>query len=119
MTTHNEDFLLFLLQTCAAAAPQPLYPAQYAREANLDRDLLDEGLDELRRRGLVKLTEWVKGFGHGCALTEEGAQALAARKLPYVPSVTPTAAPAATQSMSRYERGEIIRAAFLDQQTPY
>lgn len=76
MPTVNDEFLLHLLQACAVLAPQPLYPARFAREARLDRAMLDDGLDELRRRGFIRLTEWVKDLGQGCTLTEAGQQVL-------------------------------------------
>ena len=47
--------------------PEPLYPARYAREKNVERSELDAGLDELRRRGLVRFTEWVRDAGQGYA----------------------------------------------------
>ena len=56
MPTVNEESLLSLLKTIADLAPAPLYPARFAKERNLDRTQLDEGLDELRKRGLVAFT---------------------------------------------------------------
>ena len=64
--------MLQLLQACAARAPGPLYPSRFASEHNLDRDTLDVALEELRRRGLLRLTDWVKDLGQGYALTDAG-----------------------------------------------
>jgi membrane associated rhomboid family serine protease len=90
MARFSEEFLLEVLQACADCAPAPLYPAQFAKDKNLDRDQLDQGLDELRRRGLVKLTDWVKDLGQGRALTEAGADALKSRRpLPARPPQPP------------------------------
>jgi rhomboid protease GluP len=115
----SEEFLWHLLQACAAVAPQPLYPVHYARQTNLDRDLLDAGLDELRHRGLVKLTEWVKGHGQGCALTEAGEEALTSSRLrPALPAEALYGEPGGGP-VTAYERGEIIRSAFLEQRPPY
>lgn len=109
MPTHTEEFLLQLLQACADCAPAPLYPAQFARDRGLDRDRLDRGLDELRRRGLVQLTDWVKVRGQGCALTDAGRQALNTRRL--APAAAPTPANAADDDTSTYSRGETVRRA--------
>ena len=117
MATVNEKLLWNLLQACAQAAPHPLYPVLFSRQTNFDRDLLDAGLDELRRRGLVQLTEWVKGYGQGCALTEAGQQALASGQLGSAP-VQPGHVEQ-PDSLTHYERGEMIREAFLDPRPPY
>ena len=106
MSSFNEQLLLQLLQTCANAEPQPLYPARFAREANIERGALDRCLDELRRRGLVKLTEWVREFGQGCELTDAGRHALAVKKLT---SKAPAAPETSTSAPGAYDRGEIVR----------
>lgn len=101
-----------LLQACADRAPEPLYPAHFAREQNIDRDQLDYGLDELRRRGLVKLTDWVKDFGQGRALTEAGENALKSRNLAPVAEKNQAAQPIdETQPLGR---GEVVRAAVFN-----
>jgi rhomboid protease GluP len=113
MRTLDEEFLLLLLQACAALASEPLYPARFAGQQDLDRDMLDAGLDELRRRGLVQFTEWVKDAGQGYALTDAGRQALAAKRLPTGRALA-AAVPAPKDSeVSRYERGEIVRRAIF------
>jgi rhomboid protease GluP len=119
MPTVDEEFLLHLLQACAARAPEPLYPARYAREQHLDRDALDAGLDELRRRGLVHLTEWIKDAGQGLALTEAGRQALATRRLPTGRAVASAAPALKDRVLTDYERGEIVRAAVFEPTMPY
>ncbi len=114
MAMVSDEFLLQLLQACADGAP--LYPARYAKEKNLDRARLDEGLDELRRRGLIKLTDWVKDLGQGRAVTEAGTKALATGRL--------TAAPVNNASITdrpirTYERGEMARDAVYYTIKPY
>ena len=119
MPTVEEKFLLYLLQACAARAPEPLYPARYAREQHLDRDTLDEGLDELRRRGLIQFTEWVKDAGQGLALTEAGRRALATRRLPTGRAVAREVTAPRERALTDYERGEIVRAAVFEPTMPY
>ena len=113
----NDAFLLRLLQACAERAP--LYPKQFAEEQNLSRELLDQGLDELRRRGLVKLTEWVKDHGQGCAATEAGLEALRTRRLPRAPVIESGPELVRGSAPNAYQRGEIIRQAFLQPRPPY
>lgn len=117
MPKGDEPFLLSVLQACAERAPQPLYPARFAPEANLDRDRLENALDELRKRGLLKFTDWVKGLGQGYALTEAGQQSLQAKRLLHGP--VPAATPTASGGVSTADRGEMVRAVFLDPVTPY
>ena len=116
MATTQDDFLLQLLDACAQLAPTPLYPAKYAKEQNLDRERLDEGLDELRRRGLMELTEWVKDLGQGRALTDAGEKAQKTRRLER--AVAPVTQ-AAAEPMSVYERGENVRRAIFDPAPAY
>ena len=59
-----------LLRACFQAAPKPLYPAAFAQERGLDRAALDRVFDELRLKGLVRLTEWVKDTGQGYTLKQ-------------------------------------------------
>jgi rhomboid protease GluP len=113
MSSVTEGFLLQLLQVCADVAPAPLYPAQFARERNLDREQLDRGLDELRRRGLVMLTDWVKDRGQGCALTEAGKGALRTRRLAASPVVTDNSEFAVDDATEAFGRGEIVRRAIF------
>ena len=116
MPTVNEDFLLHLLQACGSAAP--LYPMRFARQENLERDKIDIGLDELRRRGLVQFTEWVKDAGQGYALTEAGRQALTTKRLP-TGRAARLAELAANDPLNPYQRGEIVRSALLGHGRPY
>lgn len=113
----DDKFLLQLLQACAERAPAPLYPKQYAEEQKLARDVVDEGFDELRRRGLIALTDWVKDLGQGRALTDAGAEALRRGKL--TPAEAVVRAPAPAESFGAYERGEIVRQAILNPGRPY
>jgi membrane associated rhomboid family serine protease len=76
MAPDERDLLTRILRACYEAAPEPLYPARFAAEAGLDRNRLDRALDELRLRGLVRLTEWVQGQGQGYTLTHAGVGAL-------------------------------------------
>ena len=119
MPTVDEEFLLHLLQACAARAPEPLYPAHYAREQHLDRDTLDAGLDELRRRGLVHLTEWIKDAGQGLALTDAGRRALASERVPIERAVVSNAPAPKAGALTEYERGEIVRAAIFEPTRPF
>jgi membrane associated rhomboid family serine protease len=65
-----------VLRACYDAAPAPLYPAPFAQARGLDRAALDRLLDELRLKGLVRLTEWVQGQGQGYTLTPAGVNLL-------------------------------------------
>jgi len=108
----DEERLLTVLKALSEMAPAPLYPARYARETGADRGKLDAALDELRRRGFVQFTEWVKDLGQGYALTEAGKAALASRRL------TPVTAAAderenADRPLGDFERGEIVRNAIF------
>jgi membrane associated rhomboid family serine protease len=64
--------LPFELLLACRATDKPLYAAEYAKEHGLDRAVLDRALDELRHKGLLRLTEWVQGRGQGYILTEAG-----------------------------------------------
>jgi rhomboid protease GluP len=117
MATVDEEFLLFLLLACAASAP--LYPARFAQQEKLDRGKLDAGLDELRRRGLVQFTEWVKDAGQGYALTDAGRRALSANRVPTArAAASPREAPA-DDGINAYQRGEIVRLAIFEPARPF
>ena len=73
--THRE-LLTDILRACYEAAPNPLYPSRFAQEKDVDRADLDRALDELRLKGLVRLTEWVQGLGQGYTLTQAGLDVL-------------------------------------------
>jgi len=72
MRRADHDLLTDLLRACFNLAPRPLYPAAFAQEHGVERAALDRALDELRLRGLVRLTEWVQGMGQGYTLTPAG-----------------------------------------------
>jgi membrane associated rhomboid family serine protease len=116
MASTAHDFMMQLLKACAERAPEPLYPAIFARESNLDRDKLDVVLDELRRRGLIKLTDWAKDLGQGRALTEAGWTALKTNDL--APVVNDASAPTVSSTRSTYQRGEMVRNAVFKPQEP-
>src|ERR1700693_5322558 len=69
--THRE-LLTEVLRACFEAAPAPLYPGSFAHAHGLDRAVLDRALDELRLKGLLRLTEWVQDMGQGYTLTHAG-----------------------------------------------
>ncbi len=111
-----------ILRQCAAAAPEPWYPRDYAAAAGIDRDRLDPSLDALRLAGLIRLTDWVRGKGQGYALTPDGARLLndprgLARALDGR-APRPAAGPAPLPVHTAYERGEVIRDALLDPPYP-
>jgi rhomboid protease GluP len=76
MPSIDRTLLTEVLRACYDAAPAPLYPAPFAQARGLDRADLDRLLDELRLKGLVRLTEWVQGRGQGYTLTPAGANLL-------------------------------------------
>ena len=79
------------------SADKPLYAVEYAREHGLDRAALDRVLDELRLKGLLRLTEWVQGRGQGYTLTDAGV-ALVKRPGGLRPGSVIPAAPAAADA---------------------
>ncbi|MBI2804525.1 MAG: rhomboid family intramembrane serine protease [Planctomycetes bacterium] len=113
--TGNEDFLLGLLQAMAELAAEPLYPAPFAQARGLDREKLDRGLDELRRLGLVRFTDWVKDLGQGCTLTDAGRQALTSKRLSKAVALEP---PTELTGLSDLERGDLVRRAIFLPQPP-
>src|SRR5580700_10188854 len=76
---------------------KPLYAVEYAKEHGVDRAALDRVLDELRLKGLLRLTEWVPGRGQGYTLTEAG-HALMKRPGGLRPGSAIPAAPAGANS---------------------
>lgn len=68
--------LELILRQCAAAAPQPWYPKQYAQQTGISRDDLDPHLERLRLGGFVQMTEWVKDLNQGYVLTSAGKELL-------------------------------------------
>jgi len=67
------DQLLFLI---ARSAPNPWYPAEFSREANVPREPLEHALDKLRLARLIEFTPWESGKGQGLQLTKGGVQVL-------------------------------------------
>ncbi len=117
-----------LLQLCAAAAPRPWYPKEYAKSSGVPRDSLYSPLNDLRIAGLLKLTEWTKDSGQGYELTELGQQVLRnpvhlaqlraglqtpPAKLPAEEDEEPQA-----DTLTPYERGEAARSALFEPQPP-
>ena len=73
-------------------------PFRHAADSNLDRDGLDETLNQLRITGVIRVATWERGFGQGYVLTPEGETALA----------TGLAMPAPTESSSGPNNTESI-----------
>jgi rhomboid protease GluP len=69
-----------VLAYIAKATGQSWFPSQHAVNTRTDRDALDEPLMLLRMAGLIRIATWVRGFGQGYVLTEEGERALATGK---------------------------------------
>lgn len=76
MSINVDPLLMKILQACAAAAPEPLYPRDFAEKESLDRARLDVALDHLRLTGVLALTDWMAGRGQGYVLTEDGKEIL-------------------------------------------
>jgi rhomboid protease GluP len=72
MPSTDRELLTDVLRACYEAAPKPLYAGQFAQQRGLDRAVLDRALDELRLKGLLRLTEWVQDMGQGYTLTHAG-----------------------------------------------
>jgi membrane associated rhomboid family serine protease len=116
--------MLMILRLCAAAAPNPWYPSAWVRAQGVSRDEIDPFLDQLRMGGLIHLTDWVPGNGQGYALTAEGAQALERpRDLERFlagkrPAPAPERGPEASQPLTTFERGELVRRMLTTPQAP-
>jgi rhomboid protease GluP len=76
-----EHQLVELLRWIAKADPSPWYPAAHARTNGVDRDSLDEPLNQLRGAGLVRMTDWQAGVGQGYQVTMEGRRVIARPEL--------------------------------------
>src|SRR5439155_27258833 len=72
MASQTNELLEILLRECQAAAPEPWYPSDYARQTGVARETIDADLDRLRLAGLLRLSDWVQGKGQGYVLTPEG-----------------------------------------------
>ena len=121
MATLADTLLLEVLKACEQSNPDPLYPVAYAAYSGLDRDLLDEALDHLRLRGLVRFTDWVQGKGQGYAITSQGTMvlqnpSLLRRVQPQVPA--PELTRPADRSDSPWSRGEAVRDALVNPVRP-
>lgn len=109
-----------LLRLCLAAAPQPWRPSVFAKDSGVDRDALDEPLNQLRMAGLVRLTDWEPGVGQGYVPTELGtAVAGDSRRIARILSGSRDApvvrsAAAASERPNRYTRGEAIRSSVFE-----
>ena len=115
------------LQNCAAAAPRPWFPAVYARDNGVVRDVLDSKVDWLRMGGLIRIADWVQGQGQGYTLTPEGKQVLESpRELDRLrKGQMPAPASAKAEELrhaeprgSAWERGEVVRDALVFRREP-
>src|SRR6516164_9068633 len=116
----------FILRQCAGVDPNPWYPSTYVPENGVSRADLDQGLDDLRLGGLIRLTDWVQGRGQGYALTSEGSQvasspAVLAKLREWKPAQPLSDAEADRRRDRRttLERGDAVRAAFTHYSTPW
>jgi membrane associated rhomboid family serine protease len=125
MSTQPNDLLEILLRECAAAQPQPWYPADYVNQTGVPRERVDADLDRLRLGGLLQLTDWVQGKGQGYVLTSAGVQVLENPRLlqrlrQY--GVEPQPAPPPLRQVetrtTTWDRGERIRNALIDPGRP-
>lgn len=64
-----------VLDWISAAGNTPWFPSQYAAGAGVDRDALDDPLNQLRLAGLIRIAAWVRGMGQGYELTPAGERA--------------------------------------------
>jgi len=115
-----------ILQLCANSAPEPWYPADFARSMDIPPNRLDEPLDQLRLAGLIELTDWISGKGQGYQLTPDGEAVfhsprllarLRAGQLP-PPGALPTESTQPAFRGTEYGRGEAVRACLAHQIVP-
>lgn len=118
-----------LLSHIGRAEPDPWYPSEFAKAADIPRDTLDEPLNLLRMLGLAELTDWVSGRGQGYRLTEQGRevvgnpsglvrllqQTLAGQYQAFGSSEQDSAS---SQPPTTFERGEHVRRALLSESQP-
>jgi membrane associated rhomboid family serine protease len=108
-----------LLHQIALTAPDPWFPATYARSANMPRDRLDVPLALLRAAGLVRLSNGIPGGDDGYVLTYRGLQAMKRTQdqlwpgeaEPGAPPGTPLAVPV---DPAVADRAEVLRQALDD-----
>jgi membrane associated rhomboid family serine protease len=121
MATLADDLLLEVLKACAEAAPVGLYPAAFAAYSGLDRGVLDEALDYLRLRGLVRFTDWERDKGQGYTLTSQGTDALQNPRLlkhAQLAKAEPALARVSDRSDHPWARGEAVRDTLLNPVRP-
>src|SRR5438445_499389 len=119
MAAPADDMLVDLLKAIEQSAPNPLYPAAFAADFGLERARLDQALDQLRLRGLVRLTDWVQDKGQGYVLTPQGAIALKNPGLlqrGQLPAPVPPPLP--EPSFTTWDRGEAVREVLLNPARP-
>lgn len=98
----------------AAAAGRAWFPAEYAHQAGVPRDALDEPIHALRRAGLIRVHDWVKGLGQGYAVTADGlAYVHEPQKLAKLLADPPKPAVVADEPPTTFDRGEAARQALL------
>ena len=115
MAPPADDLLFEVLKACARTAPEPLYPGTFAAYSGLERDLLDDTLDQLRLRGLVRITDWAQGKGQGYRLTPQGEMVLEDPRLIHQAAAPePEAAFPEREMASSWDRGEAIRNALIN-----
>ncbi len=68
-----------VLNWIAATGDQPWFPSHQASTSDIERDLLDEPLHQLRTAGLVQIATWERGLGQGYRLTEDGNAVIAGK----------------------------------------
>jgi membrane associated rhomboid family serine protease len=105
-----------VLRLCAAADPAPWFPSQYAQDTGVDRNGLDDPLNQLRVEGLVRIGGWEAGRGQCYVLTDAGRARLASpRPLPKLLDRAALAVPPMPRPsrLTAWERGEAVRSAFF------
>jgi membrane associated rhomboid family serine protease len=120
MPAFADEQLLELLRAIDRLAPAPLYAASFAASSGVKRESLDEALDYLRLRGLVRLTDWVQGQGQGYALTSRGIKVLEEPRLLKRAQLPPAPALAGPpdRPTGTWDRGEAVRETLLNPVRP-
>jgi membrane associated rhomboid family serine protease len=105
-----------VLRLCAAADQTPWFPSQYAQAAGIDRNSLDDPLNQLRIAGLVRIGGWEAGKGQWYVLTDSGREAVAnpgAVARTRDEAVRPVAPLPRNNRLTAWERAEAVRSAFF------
>ncbi len=103
----------------AASGERAWFPAVYAQQASVPRELLDAPIAALRHAGLIRVQDWVKGLGQGYGITPDGAkfvhepQKLAKLLAEPRPTRDPLPPPPTT-----FDRGEEVRQSILAPRPP-